>query len=228
MRIAILQSTNFRKFGAEYLMIVISILTALALEDFAQDLSRRGLANQASIKIDAEIEANIVELDKVITHNQSQAFKMEAMRKNLLADIKKDMGETALRERILSNYQDAFDLSIRSPSLRREAWEVAVANQSVSWMPGKELNRYSIIYASMRDLQAVHSGMNNYFLDGPQMMNVGSDAQMGVVAPRDVYRMINQIINSYQSINGNLRNLRAELATAAAANPASKNKAKPS
>lgn len=228
MRFEILQSTNFKKFGAEYLMIVISILTALALEDFAQDLNRRSLANQASIKIDAEIEANIVELDKVITHNRSQAVKMEDIRKSLLADIKKDMGETALRERIMSNYQNAFAVSIRSPSLRREAWEVAVANQSVSWMPSKELTRYSIIYASMRDQQAAHSGMNNYFLDGPRMMDVGSDAQMGVVAPRDVYRMINQIISSYHSINGNLGSLRAELATAAAANPANKNKSKPS
>lgn len=228
MRFEILQSTNFKKFGGEYLMIVISILTALALEDFAQDMNRRSLANQASITIEAEIEANIVELDKVITHNQAQAVKMEAVRKKLLAEIKKGIGETALRARILSDFEDAFNVSIRSPSLRREAWEVAVANQAVSSMPNKELNRYSIIYASMRDLQTASSGMNNYFLDGPRMMDVGSDAQLGVVASRDVYRMINQIISSYSSANGNLKNLRAELATAAAANPARKNKAKPS
>ena len=49
-----------------------------------------------------------------------------------------------------------------------------------------------------------------------------------LLAPREVYRMINQIITSYHSINGNLKNLRAELATAAAANPARNNKTKPS
>ena len=227
MHFEVPKSSTFKEFGGEYLMIVVSILTALALEHGAQSLHHSTMAKQASVKIDAEIEANIAEVDKVIAHNQTQVDKMETIRKKLLADLKTDLGEAAMRERILSKYEDAFNVSIRSPSLRREAWDVAVANQSVSWMPDKDLNRYSIIYASMRDMQVTSSGMNNYFLDGPRMMDIGSDAQMGVVVARDVYRMINQIITSYSSINGNLKALRAELATAASASARHKNKARP-
>jgi len=219
MRFEILQTGNFKKFGGEYLMIVLSILTALALEDFAQDMNHRSLAKQASIKIDAEIQANIVEVEKILAHNEGQVQKLEQVRKLMLKDIKSGLSDAELAKRVLTDYQGAFDLSIQSPSLRREAWEVAVANQSVSWMPNAELNRYSVAYANMRDMQSANSGMNNYFLDGPRMLDIASDAQMGAAAARDVYRMVNQIITSHHSINGNLRGLRNELKASAAAAP---------
>jgi len=211
MHIAALRGRKFKRFGAEYLMIVLSILTALALEDVAQSIQHRTLANEAAAKIDTETRLNIEELSTVITHNDAQASKLDTIRKALLADIRSGASNADLMKKIMADYEAAFDLSIKSPSLRREAWEVAVANQAVSWMDAKDLKRYSAVYAEMRDVQAIAVSGTNVFFDGPRMLDVGSNVQMGVSNPHEVYRMINQSIVSYRSLNGNLKGLRKQL-----------------
>jgi hypothetical protein len=211
MQLAAFKGRKFKRFGAEYLMIMLSILTALALEDVAQDIQHRTLATEAAAKIDAEINVNLDELSTIITHNDAQAAKLDVIRKALLADIRSGASDAHLMKKIMAEYEDAFELSIKSPSLRREAWEVAVANQAVSWMQAKELKRYSAVYAEMRDVQAIAISGTNVFFDGPRMLDVGSNVQMGVSNPREVYRMINQSIVSYASLNGNLKGLRKEL-----------------
>jgi hypothetical protein len=211
MHLAALKGRKFKRFGVEYLMIVLSILTALGLEDVAQDIQHRKLANEAAAKIDTEITLNLDELSTIITHNDTQAGKLETIRKALLADIRSGASNVELMKKIMSDYESAFELSIKSPSLRREAWEVAVANQAVSWMEAKELKRYSTVYAEMRDVQAIAVSGTNVFFDGPRMLDVGSNVQMGVSNPHEVYRMINQSIVSYRSLNGNLKGLRKQL-----------------
>lgn len=211
MQIAALRGRKFKRFGAEYLMIVLSILTALALEDVAQSIQHHTLAKEAAAKIDTEIRLNVDELSAIITHNDTQANKLETIRKALLADIRSGASDADLMKKIMADYEPAFDLSIRSPSLRREAWEVAVANQAVSWMDAKDLKRYSAVYAEMRDVQAIAVSGTNVFFDGPRMLDVGSNVQMGVSNPHEVYRMINQSIVSYRSLNGNLKGLRKQL-----------------
>lgn len=225
MHFEVPKASSLKEFGGEYLMIVISILTALALEHGAQAMHHRTVAHEASEKIDAEIRANIAEIKATRLHNQQQGDKLHAIRIALLADIRAGKSDELLKQRLLGEYKGAFDLSIRTPTLRREAWDVAVANQAVSWMQAEQLKRYSIAYASMRDMQSISISGGNSFLDGPRMMDAKSDAQMGMVDGRQTYRMLNQIMSSYGGINGNLGALQKELEGAAAVEqgaPASK------
>jgi hypothetical protein len=211
MHFEVPKAKTLKEFGGEYLMIVISILTALALEQGAQALHHHEVAHEASVKIDAEIRANIEEVASVRAHNAGERDKLGAIKTALLADIRGGMADELLKKRVLSEYKDAFNLSIQTPTLRREAWEVAVANQAVSWMAPGDMKRYSLIYASMRDIQSLAASGGNYFVDGPRMRDTASNAQMGLVDPREVYRMLNQIISSYGSINGNLAILQEQL-----------------
>jgi hypothetical protein len=216
MHFEVPKSKHLKEFAGEYLMIVISILTALALEHGAQSLHHRTLAQQASEKIDAEIRMNVEELKTVIAHNDKRAKDLEVIREAMLADIKgRTMDDEALMKHIVDKYKGAFSLSLHTPTLRREAWEVAVANQSVSWMSSSDLKRYSAAYALMRDIQALSGTGAAVFIDRPHLLDVMSNVQMGVSNPREVYRMINQEIASYQNSNGNLRELQTELAKAA-------------
>lgn len=217
MHFEVPKASSLKEFGGEYLMIVISILTALALEHGAQAIHHRAVAREARQKIDAEIRANIEQIKATRAYNHQQADKLDAIRLALLADIQAGTSDDKLKQRLLNEYKGAFKLSIRTPTLRREAWDVAVGNQAVSWMQDDELKRYSIIYASMRDMQQLSVSGGNSFLDGPQMMNAVSNAQMGIVDGRETYRMINQIMSSYASINGNLAALQKELDGTAAA-----------
>lgn len=213
MHFEVPKSKHLKEFAGEYLMIVISILTALALEHGAQSLHHRTQAQQASEKIDAEIKLNVDELRQVIAHNAKRSKDLDVIREALLADIKaKTMDDEALMRHIVDKYAGAFSLSLHTPTLRREAWEVAVANQSVSWMTASELKRYSAAYALMRDIQTFSGSGAAAFIDRPHLLDVMSNVQMGASNPHEVYRMINQQLASYQSANTNLRELETELA----------------
>jgi hypothetical protein len=108
-------------------------------------------------------------------------------------------------------------VSIQSPTLRREAWEAAVASQAASWMPGEELERYSRAYAKMRDVQAIESGSSGG-MDNRRFRDTVSNLQLGLSDPREVYRTFNDMISAYNG-NGNLDGLRRELEKAAQAQP---------
>jgi len=212
MHFEVPKSKHLKEFAGEYLMIVISILTALALEHGAQSLHHHSLAREASVKIDAEIKLNADELTKVIAHNDQRAKELELIRKALLTEIRSGaMDDATLMKHIVDTYEGAFSLSLQTPTLRREAWEVAVANQSVSWMNSTQLKRYSAAYALMRDIQSLSGTGASMFIDRPRLLDVVSNVQMGVSNPREVYRMLSQEIASYHSANGNLRDLQKEL-----------------
>jgi cell shape-determining protein MreC len=64
----------------------------------------------------------------------------------------------------------------------------------------------------MRDIQSLSGAGTAIFIDRPHLLDVMSNVQMGVSNPREVYRMVNQEIASYNSANTNLRELQQELA----------------
>jgi hypothetical protein len=81
------------------------------------------------------------------------------------------------------------DLGLFFPSLHRESWDVAVANQSASWMDAAELRRLSGAYVWTRDNQL--SEMTQLF-SGPRFVDAMTDARVGVVEPREFLRVVHQ------------------------------------
>ena len=212
MHFEVPKAKTLKEFGGEYLMIVISIATALALEHGVQTLHHRHLAHEAAVKIDAEIQANVQELDAALNHNNDQLKKTLLAREQLLAGIKDKAADHTLITQLMQQHK--LGISMLTPSLRREAWEVAVASQAVSWMPQQQLERYSGIYASMRDVHSISSSGSN-FLNGAAMLNTFSDIQMGEGDPKAVYRTLTQMISAYSNTDGNLQELRDKLAKSA-------------
>ncbi|RFP11458.1 MULTISPECIES: hypothetical protein [unclassified Duganella] len=219
MHFEVPKAKTLKEFGGEYLMIVISIATALALEHGVQTLHHSHLAHEAGVKIDAEIQANVQELDEALNHNNDQLKKIQVTREQLLAGIKDKVDNQLLIKQLLTQQHNKLGLSMMSPSLRREAWEVAVASQAVSWMPQQQLERYSAIYANMRDIQSISSSGANNFLDGAGMLNMISDINMGQGDPKTIYRVLSQMISAYESTDGNLQGLRDNLAKSAKETP---------
>ena len=70
MHVELPKAKKFKEFGGEYVMIVISIITALGLEHAVQSYHHRHLAHEASVRIEAELRSNLAELDDAITHNE--------------------------------------------------------------------------------------------------------------------------------------------------------------
>jgi len=213
MHVEVPKSHSFKQFGGEYVMIVISIITALALEHTVQSLHHRHLAHEAASRIDAEIQANVRELDNVLKHNQTEVARLEALAEKLRARLqeRKDHPNGPAQ-----TFDTKVGLSVRVPTLRREAWEVAVASQAASWMSQPQLERYSGLYANMRDVQALMASGSSNFLNGPAMMDVFSNYQIGDGDPKALYRTLRQMISAYTGLDGNLEDLRKEMAKAAA------------
>jgi hypothetical protein len=210
MHVEVPKSHSFKEFGGEYLMIVISIITALALEHGVQSWHHSHVAHEAAARIDAEIKANVEELDLVLKHNDAELLKLKTLNDELLASIRNKTASPAMLEKL--NLAERTALSVHSPSLRREAWEVAVASQAASWMSQSELERYSALYANMRDVQAINDGSGNNFLNASAMLDTFSNFRMGDGDPKAVYRTVVQMMNAYSSADGNLQNLRDSLA----------------
>jgi hypothetical protein len=212
MHFEVPKAKTFKEFGGEYLMIVISILTALALEHAVQTVHHRHMAEEASRKIEAELRANRKELAEVLEHNEGHVQRIRKTSQELLQAIQNKTSDDVLMARFHAEWKPAVVLSIKVPTLRREAWETAVANQAVTWIPSEKVERYATAYANIRDVQLLSAGGSIGFLDGPRMRDTVSDVQMGTANPRDMYRMLNQMQSAYSSVDGNLDDLQKVLA----------------
>jgi hypothetical protein len=87
-------------------------------------------------------------------------------------------------------------------------------------MPSEQVERYASAYANIRDVQLLSTGGSIGFLDGPRMRDTMSDVQMGTATPRDMFRVLNQMLSAYGSIDGNLDGLQKVLGKAVGADPA--------
>jgi hypothetical protein len=217
MHFEVPKSKRLKEFGGEYVMIVISIVTALALEHTVQALHHNQLAHDAATKIEAELRLNAKEIDTVLAHNERDLKEIKRVRAELLKGIRDKVPADVLMERFKTDWKSGIVLSINTPTLRHEAWDAAVANQAVTWMPDEKLQRYVTAYAAVRDVQALLTVGGTYFIDGPRMLNTLSDFETGEATPRDMLRILSQVRSGYSSIDGNLQNVLKDLPKADAA-----------
>jgi len=211
MHFEVPKAKTFKEFGGEYLMIVISILTALALEQGLESLHHRHLAHEASEKMDIELRENIKSVAAVLEYNEPKRKALEQVRDQMLAGIRSKSGDAELMSRFAHEWQAAMHLSLKSPLLRREAWETAVANQAVTWMPREALEQYAGAYGSIRDTSTLTHGGSLAFLDGPRLRDVMSNIQMGSANPQEIFRIMNQMLSAYDNFDGNLKSLSATM-----------------
>jgi hypothetical protein len=203
--------TSARDFAGKYAMFVISILTALALEHVGQKLYHYKIASEASVKIDEELRANLAEIRLVNKHNEKQFTKMDELAASLAADIKAKLPDA----KIISNFNTAtngkFNLSLQTPTLRREAWDVAVANQSASHMSSDVLGRYSKAYSRLRDDQVGVPLMIQVTINGPQMINLMGDLQIGQASPRELFHVVMQMRSAIREAANSTRQADKEI-----------------
>jgi hypothetical protein len=212
MHVELPKAKKFKEFGGEYIMIVISIITALGLEHAAQTYHHRHLAHEATERIEAELRANLKDIDEVLAYNEERKERTEKLRVALLDDIKRGTAEPVAIEHMIAQDKQTLSLSVHAPTLRHEAWDVAVANQAASFIDAEKLERYAGLYAHMRDVDAISNGPGNKFLNGPEMMGVFSDLELGEAHARDLLRVLRQVVASYNGADGNLQSLRNDLA----------------
>lgn len=201
---------SFREFAGEYAMIVVSIAAALALEHGVQRWHQAHLAEDAMRRMDKELRANLAEVEKVGKYNADHFKDIEKLRASVLKDMRANAPDDAIRKHFNTLSKGDFGFSIQTPTLSRDAWDVAVANQSASWLDAATLQRYSGAYAAIRDLQSSNN-LGLMFVNGPELVRRFSEIELGTITARDLYLTLQQAEASYQATNDNLRTLKKEL-----------------
>jgi hypothetical protein len=207
MHFEVPKAKKFKEFSGEYLMIVISILTALALEQGLEALHHRHLAHEAADKMNVELRETIKDVSAALEHNEKKRLALHQMRQQLLTAIRAKTGEAELMKRFNQEWRPMMQLDLDTPGLRREAWEAAVANQAVTWLPREALENYAGAYGAIRDTSALTYSGTMTLMDVPNLMNVFSNVQMGVSNPQEIYRAATQLVTAYDNLDGNLKTL---------------------
>jgi hypothetical protein len=211
MHLEVPKAKKFKEFGGEYVMIVISILTALALEQGLEALHHRHLAHEAADKMNVELRQTIKEVNAALAHNEKKRLALHQVQNQLLTAIRSKTSDAELMQRFNREWAEMMRLDLDTPTLRREAWETAVANQAVTWMPRASLEGYAGAYGAIRDVStSVYSGAL-LFLDTPRLLDTFSKAQMGTANPQEIYQLAARMVAAYDNLDGNLKSLNAEL-----------------
>jgi hypothetical protein len=205
---------GFRDFAKHYLMIVLSILTALGLEAWIEHAHHQHAAEVASAQIEAEIRANLAEVDADAQEDARQVQRLDKIREAVTQDLKSHMPEDLASQHILAMTKDGFDLHLQFPTLRHEAWDVAVANQSASWIDRARMQRYSAAYANARDSVTLMTEDTAILMNGTGMVDTIADMATGQVQPRQFLHVISQMRAMIKQTTQNLQVLKKQLEAA--------------
>jgi hypothetical protein len=216
MHFEVPKAKKFKEFGGEYVMIVISILTALALEQGFEAMHHRHLAHEASAKMNAELRRTIREVDAALEHNEKKRQQLHQARDQLLAGMRAKTGDAELMQRFKKEWAEMMRLDLDTPTLHREAWEAAVANQAVTWLPRETLESYAGAYGAIRDTSTYATSGALLFLDAPRLLDIFSKAEMGTATPQEIYQLAARMVAAYDNLDNNLASLNKVLNTVVA------------
>lgn len=206
---------SVKDFLKHYLMIVLSILTALGLEAWIEHAHHAHAAELARAQIDAEIRANLSEVQSSLEQDARQAKALAQIRDALVEDVKAHAPDEVVARRVQSLVAvEGFNLGLRWPTLRQEAWDVAVANQSASWIDPARMRRYSAAYAGQRDMVTTLSANLALVMNGPRMVDAMTDLRTGQVQPREFLHVIGQMTLMLDQAQNNLHTLEHHLQAA--------------
>lgn len=187
---------SFREFAKHYLMIVLSILTALGLEQWIERVHHRHAAEQASTQIDQELRGTLNDIHISLKANAAKLAPLESLSEAITDDVRKGLPDTLINQHIQARKND-FVLSINWPTFASQAWDVAVANQSVTWIDSEQLRRYSAVYAAQRDAASWITHDATLALDGPRMVAMRTRIRLGKdVDPVEFLGILQQMINA--------------------------------
>jgi hypothetical protein len=202
----------FRSFIKHYLMIVLSILTALGLEQLIIGAHEHHAAQRASAQIEEEIRLNLADVHAARIQDAAQSKMLDSVLSDLVKDVKSNVPDAQIAEHIHSVAgSNHFNLNLRWPTLRHEAWDVAVADQSAGWIDTERRRRYAAVYAYQRDATIGMSADIALLINGPRLIDALTDLRAGSVQPSEFLHVVGQMSAMLNESQGNLAQLEDRL-----------------
>lgn len=195
---------SFREFAQHYFMIVLSILTALGLEQWIEHAHHRHAAEQASAQIETELHGTLDSIHGALASNARQLAPLQALKAAISDDVGHGLPDAQINQHIRA-LKDDFVLSVSWPSFATQAWDVAVANQSATWIDIDRLHRYAAAYAAQRDASSWVTHDSTIALNAPRMVDLRTRLSLGKdVDPLEFLGIVQQMINISRETSGHL------------------------
>ena len=139
---------SVRDFLSHYAMIVLSILTALALEQVALGIEHRHEGHRAKGEIEQEVASNRKVVEESLAVTQENAKVWEGLLARAVVEMKSEKPDPdklmATLKEAGHNFRDAL------PPLKSTAWDASLSDHSVNYLEHADLTRYSELYAAQR------------------------------------------------------------------------------
>ncbi len=207
---------SLKEFFKEYLMIVTGILTALALEHVVVAHTHAVAAEQSKQRIVEEIRTNLAETRAAFESNKVTQKRIADIQSKLKKDLLAGQPKQKIYSQLLEDMKAShgFSIGFNWPTLRHESWDVAVANQSASYIEPELLRRYSAAY-SAREAAAATTQYSN-LLQSSHGFDAVIDLELQRGDPVDFLKMLASVSGSLYSAQGNIAELQAQLEAALA------------
>lgn len=205
---------SLKDFLKEYLMIVIGILTALALEHAVVARNHVHAAEQSRQRIVSEIRTNLSEVRSAREKNNEFLKSVAKISSELKADITKGVSKNEVNKLLLKRLNGTFSISYVWPSLRHEAWDVVVANQSASYLQPETLGRFSAAYAAQRDSATLGLQSSTALFNGSRLLDAITDLELQRVDPIEFLKVLAGLSASINSLQSNVIELQTQLENA--------------
>jgi hypothetical protein len=205
---------SLKEFASHYLMIVLSILTALGLEQWIEHVHHEQAAQTASQQIEAELASDLAEIKEARQRNEEDLKPLLELDKLVTADVLAGTDNKAINQHIQA-HRKQFDINIHWPIFASQAWDVAVANQSASWISTDRLNNYASAYADQRHASDWLNQDSTLLLSAPRMVDLRTQVELGRdVDPVDFIVMLRQMIATVQGTQSHLQQLEPHMVAA--------------
>lgn len=205
---------SFKDFFREYLLIVLGVVTALVANAWITRIQHDQAAAVASAQIDRELQASLDSVHGSLQKNRANAHDLDGLGKLIADDLRQGMPARIINEQIRA-HRDEFQTGFYFPDTSTSAWDVAVANQSVSWIAPDRLQHYSKAYDDLRALGAWGQNGEYVSMDVPQISNFRTDLDQGRdVDPLAFLHTVEQVRLALGTTDGNIASIEGDLVTA--------------
>lgn len=201
--------TNLKELGVHYLMIVAGILTALGLEAGFEALHHRRLARHTVEQVETELQANLAEVRVSLTQNRAGLDRVQA----LYGEIKKLAQQREATPGVLKDLlHEKLRIGVVTPSLRRDAWDTAVADQALVHLPHDDLRRLSEAYTGQREAQQAIQTSFSAIGSFARLTDAAVDAEFGRGDPVDLLKALQAYRLTLNAVVGVEEGLEKQLA----------------
>jgi hypothetical protein len=202
---------SIKEFATHYVMIVVSILTALGLEAAVERMHHAHAAEAAQRALETELRTNLADLRSSNARNAARLKPLQDLCDLLVKDFDDGVPTAQIKRQMAERVKAGIDFGVFYPNLRHEAWDIAVANQSASFMEPETLRRLSVAYMAQRD---VNPASLTVLVNIPAYVNALTDARVGASDPHEFLRSMRQAALTVRGANAKLMELEQDLTAA--------------